>query len=943
MDILEKVASMIPSPSGAAPAPGERHPILEKFHAIKDKHVFRILATVTHPTHSVKARLRALDDLPKRVKATAGDAVYSWVKSLVKRCAMGDFLNQDVVHHCILLALECFQQEDWDATQRFLTCVQIATNAFPQLCASNDDFGTLSDIFRDCSSLSSSSSRKKKIDKSGILTSVGAILAAASPYRALGKEVTQVEENLHKELVSLIRNGTPEQARHATATMIALSKPKEGLVLTQEQNNAFLPLLTILAKPSHLAIASAGTSRNLVCVLVSLAELAGHAPTIFETESRGEKALKFALDMVLLGRAHSPSKENESSDEDDDKDSHEESDTEETKTPSRKKSRKSAELADHRSPCSGTNPVDDENLSLSCRTLCAATEFLANYIRSTVFIKRNTKSALSTTTKELIEKVFDVLTQIARDRGIPPSSRDRKSFKLRQDFAALRQCAAIYLLALCDTRTGLDQKFLTTQRWQWLAGIFLDEESAVRASVVKELGMMLTGTGKYGSFMNQGAMAPRLRFLACISLCVDAEHGADYLKANGSAARLGKQANDVKQEASSCVASLRQIYEANAVQARAGGEAAEKQFESSTKYSIMPEYSMPYAIHLLATRPETPEDKSKADDKIIRKRLKWLFDPLVSEDNISFLLKMTENLSNSFEPIGGSPAKLKKVCAVSRHLLLTYIKTDSNLRTYPFETRIPGNLFTRVRVGAKKVIAIAATPAMDILREEENNANVESESRPTRKRKSSDETATYSSPSLRDRPEAAESSAKDSMGHSTSSASPVKRSRTKARESSESRVHFSPETDFEGMSPIVDTSESPDESKTKGSTPPSNLRSAKTTAPNSPTPISGSTNKSPPLTKSTEKSLGSSAGKKRVRKVPFGGGKENPKQQPKQPARKKKSVPSQIKIVRSKSPKLSMNNTAKMHYKAKTKNPAPQRSSRKGRAAAPLDTFDFDG
>jgi hypothetical protein len=181
------------------------------------------------------------------------------------------------------------------------------------------------------------------------------------------------------------------------------------------------------------------------------------------------------------------------------------------------------------------------------------------------------------------------------------------------------------------------------------------------------------------------------------------------------------------------------------------------------------------------------------------------------------------------------------------------------------------------------------------------------------------------------------------MGDSTSSASPVKRSRTKARESTESRVHFSPETEnFGDMSPIVANSESPDESKTKGSTPPSNLRSAKTTAPDSPTPVSGSTNKSPLLTKSAEKSVGVTAGKKRVRKVPFGGGKENPKQQAKQP-RKKKSVPSQIKIVRSKSPKLSMNKTSKIQNKAKTQNPAPKRSLRKGGGASLVDTFDFDG
>jgi hypothetical protein len=549
------------------------------------------------------------------------------------------------------------------------------------------------------------------------------------------------------------------------------------------------------------------------------------------------------------------------------------------------------------------------------------------------------KSALSTSTKELIEKVFAALTQIVRDKGIPPSSRDRKSFKVRQDFAALRQCAAITLMSLCDTRTGLDTTFLTTDRWQCLAGIFLDDESAVRASVVKELGMMLTGTGKYGPFMNQGAMAPRLRFLAFITLCVDAEHGSEYLRANGSAARLGKHAYDVKQEATSCVDHLRLIYESSAVQARAAGEEAEKVFESSTKYGIMPEYSMPYALHILATRPETPDNDSKADDKILRKRLKWLLDPLVSEDNISFLLKTIEVLSNSFKPIGGSQSKLKKVCAVSRDLLLTYIKTDSNLRTYPFETRIPSHLFTRVPVASAKVVAITATPAIDILIVDDNNTSTAATSQSTRKRTSTEEPSTFTSPPLRGRTQVPARGAHNSMGDSTPSASPAKHS-TKSRESTDSRVHFSPETNFGGVSPIIGTSHSPEESKTKGSTPPSNLQSAKRTAPNSPTPVSGSTKDGSVLSpKSSDQSGRVSTGgvaKKRVRKVPQTG-KENPTIS-KQTASRKKSVPSQIKIVRSKSPKLSMSKTQNSSIR-----PLRNRSSKLSKVGGGGETFDFDG
>ena len=173
---------MIPQPSGAAPSPEERHPVLEKFHSIKDKHIFRILGTITKPNHSVKARFWALDDLPKRVKATAGDAVQAWVKSLAKRCAMGDFINQDTIYHCVLLAQECVHEGEYEAALKFLACVQLAVESFPSLCASNDVFENLSELFKDCNSMSSSSSSEASAE-SAIITALTSILALVSPHR----------------------------------------------------------------------------------------------------------------------------------------------------------------------------------------------------------------------------------------------------------------------------------------------------------------------------------------------------------------------------------------------------------------------------------------------------------------------------------------------------------------------------------------------------------------------------------------------------------------------------------------------------------------------------------------------------------------------------------------------------------------------------------------
>ena len=95
----------------------------------------------------------------------------------------------------------------------------------------------------------------------------------------------------------------------------------------------------------------------------------------------------------------------------------------------------------------------------------------------------------------------------------------------------------------------------------------------------------------------------------------------------------------------------------------------------------MPEYIVPYAMHLIAFREETPyvggksglsqpsqNDHGEVDEaghRVLKKRLKHLFDPLVlslgdSADNISFLLRMTERLSK-YEPVREPKKSLSQI------------------------------------------------------------------------------------------------------------------------------------------------------------------------------------------------------------------------------------------------------------------------------------------
>lgn len=711
LDLLEAVAAYTEFSTNDA---GERNPVLERFHAAKDRHIFRILSTIATPTHTIPARVRAFDELPKRVK-TLGDNAVRFVRGLVRKCAMGDFLNQEIVHDCILLALEFGGQGHWDYCRKFLRCIELAADYFPEVCAETKCFDNLSELFTECRS-----SKEKRIDD--ILTSITSILAKAAPKRKNQDEV--MDSNLRKDLVRFCRDGTPEQARYAVKTLTSL------IALGGANDKSALDsLLVSLASPSALSVA-VGSDR-LVTVLAALAEFSDAAPETMVSE-RGQKAVMFALESVLLGRGQS-SDENDESDMED----HQEKVQSKRGNSTTPQGRRTAKNR-HLSPATSTDILDDVNLSLTCRKLCAAIEFLSSFTRSAIFASRTRRSESSLDndlryplSTEVIEKLFDTLCNILRDGGMPPTNHDRKECNLRQDRSALRQCSAINLLRLCDARLALDQRFLTPSRWHLLAGAFLDDERVVRDKIMEELGLMLTGHGKYGKNTNGGqAMIPRFHFLAFVALCTDGENYG----ANGNAANVGKRANTTKMNAMQCVQALRRKYEVESEQARANGQEAEQHFELHMKVRLMPEYVVPYAFHLLAFRRETPsktagtrvehgadddssidseyEESNESQERMLRKRLKWLFDPLVlslgeTADNISFLMRMSDKIAR-FAPVGFSPssttldtkatARLKAVCDASRNVLMSYVKKDVNLATFPGQILVPGSLFRKIPV-----------------------------------------------------------------------------------------------------------------------------------------------------------------------------------------------------------------------------------------------------
>jgi hypothetical protein len=650
------------SSSGSASV-AELESILKKFHTAKDKHIFRILSTIASPVHSPSARLRAFDELPKRTKGL-GTAAQSWVKMLARRCAMGAFLNAECIEHCIMLSQECFEAENCEVSALFLDCIKMATSIFPSLGSTRNGFQNLVDFFDICRTSSLSTSMKRDMEKYGVVTSLSEILARCGTGPHLSSLNTTGEEGsndfnkdskssydtLHEQLLRLCtRDGTPEQARNSVYTISSMIKPKADIggsiaSYVRKEIKEFEPLLKALVNPSRLFIPDDSTNpksrRRIVSILSAIAAIADCAPYAFNKNGEGHglgwgaRSIEFALDRLLLGKSASL---NSSADGDESGDSDDES---LSPTSSRRTSKNARSQ--------GSNSVKTSEVSVHCEMICGAIEVVVSHIRSTVVHRRhnlseNGEPMIKAPSPEHITKVFTTLTKIIEDGGIPPSSINGRYCKTVKDQAFLRRSAAVNLLRLCDPNLQLEAKYLSPRMWHILSSALLDKDASVYASVMDELSAMFTGRGKFRA-LSSAPMAPSLRFVSLVTLCAD------------------RDGQNVKNAASSVIKQLRMTCQSVQAQCRQQGRIAEKNFENRLKMLLMPEYSVPYALHLLVFRRETAfaagtlmenndsEDEGdalvetmhtqEANQKILKKRLKWLFDPLIQSlgagaDNVS--------------------------------------------------------------------------------------------------------------------------------------------------------------------------------------------------------------------------------------------------------------------------------------------------------------------
>ncbi|GMH91678.1 hypothetical protein TrVE_jg10794 [Triparma verrucosa] len=669
--------------------------ILNKIHTHKDKTLFKIMESICDSNHSPSARVKALDELPKRV-SSLGAVAASWMKTLVRRVSMGSALQFDTINHCAMLAQECFGEEEFYTSSHFLDIVKLATTAFPKIGQGNkgECFKTLTEFFSETRKLSGKA--KDEAEDNNIVSSLSKILAAIAPSASATSTKTD-DKQFQDELLRLcVKDGTPEQAKDAVHVMAALVAKGDKAELS-----AFSPLLKALTAPQRLAL----NNERCVAILAALAALAATAPLAFEgggggsSEGRGVKAVRFALESVILGKRGASILATDDDDE-----------------------------MDEEGPAKSAKEKAALEKKLASARIVSAIELLVAHIRS--LPKYNKKKEVTNTSDEVsapahTKVVFSTLVRILEDDGLPPSTRDRKICTDAKSKAAIRRAAGIGLIQLCDPAGGRDC-FLDVKGWHTLSRSFTDSNSAVREGVVEQLSMMITGQGSFS------AVAPSLRFLALTVLCADAD--GNNTVANGGAVNIGKRSTAARSAALQCVKTLRNTCDQILLQCKARGAGGEAMFESQVKPAVMPEFSLPYALNLLAFRSETPiiKDGSKAAEsdagyKQLRRRLKWLLEPLIQSlgnhaDNISFLLRVTELVGNSFECVDiigadeeeaqddmkGADAskKLTTVCKAAREALLKYVKTDDNLAPYPAPVQIPSQMFKKREGGQFKATKV---------------------------------------------------------------------------------------------------------------------------------------------------------------------------------------------------------------------------------------------
>jgi sister-chromatid-cohesion protein PDS5 len=300
---------------------------------------------------------------------------------------------------------------------------------------------------------------------------------------------------------------------------------------------------------------------------------------------------------------------------------------------------------------------------------CAALELLSRRLVPLPLESSANQDAMAKDLREessqLLETLFGIL-----DRGgglTPAGATDPPSA------AKLRGAAAVSALRLMTN--GHIQGLLSTEQWHKLGFVLLDSDESVRTAFGTAL----------RSMVGQGLV--HMKFASYLCLEAGRPTAAESRAALVSAVQVLRSAHARKSERSS----------------------SPKEMEQLTH--LLPEYILPYAIHLLSHHPMFEEGLS---DRALERDMALLLSALLTHgnrpstsDNLSFLLQMGEIIvSNYCDAVEGSdPQHLIRVADAACDVLRAEIKSQDSLQPFPGTVYLPKQLY-RKRLASDPVPAV---------------------------------------------------------------------------------------------------------------------------------------------------------------------------------------------------------------------------------------------
>ncbi|DBA04877.1 TPA: hypothetical protein N0F65_006879 [Lagenidium giganteum] len=235
-------------------------------------------------------------------------------------------------------------------------------------------------------------------------------------------------------------------------------------------------------------------------------------------------------------------------------------------------------------------------------------------------------------------------------------------------------------------RSASTESTLSISDWHVLGFVMQDSDEEVRAAFIKHLTSHL---------MKQTVPHPH-KYLSYLALA--------GIERNGL---LKKQAANLLAAA---VDRMRHMFETMTSSTQSTSDDEDDDDSNNTKslsVLIVPEYSLPYVIHLLAHHPDFPEIKGERYDEAFGNArwneqvayLHFFLEGLVpasqaaEADNIAFLLQILTKLSECHDATSPGERSIYPLIDTCVGLLKRKIKNQSNLKAYPGKIYLPKHLF----------------------------------------------------------------------------------------------------------------------------------------------------------------------------------------------------------------------------------------------------------